>query len=283
MVITFECDANVLTLTAGLASFTYLVESGSDSTDYTPTWSATNANCATSYTWFGRLKGADDLSWEEFDSTTIIDWADKGITSATSVLTIDMTDPTKFPSTAGPVTYEIFVVYQATDPNVNKSPITDYRVIGLPQMVFDAFELTMIDACYYNTITCDELPDITYEITADLASPTTGTGWNADLHHYQTAVSCTFTGVDNDGTTLTEPQCPLTQELQYLNTATNTWTTNTDHIHPDAAAANPCLYADHADGTDPCVYGYKFDNTGGAYNTLLDPVEMRWKVIDARS
>ena len=137
----------------------------------------------------------------------------------------------------------------------------------------------MVDACSYNQLSCNALDDITYTVAADGTYDPASV--DSDNYQTQSTLSCTWSGVDNGGNTLTDTECPVTQELQYFNEATNAWAANTDQMHPDNA--NPCYYANHADGTNPCVYKYQFTNAASAYNTFVDPVRMRWKVVDARS
>ena len=63
------------------------------------------------------------------------------------------------------------------------------------------FQVTMVDACYYNELTCNDMPDIEHTIDAvgTSASPT-----------LQSMLTCSQTVTDNAGTAII---CPLTQTL----------------------------------------------------------------------
>ena len=74
----------------------------------------------------------------------------------------------------------------------------------------------MVDACYYNEITCADVPDITFTINVDNSSPGADTS--------QPMLSCTQTAVDNAGTSIA---CPLEQTLQTYDTGTSAWISNT--------------------------------------------------------
>ena len=101
-----------------------------------------------------------------------------------------LTDQSAWPSASGPVDYDIKVIYASDDSNEVTSASAQAE-----------FTVTVVNACYYNEITCDALADIEFTILADGTSPGSVT---------QAAVSCTFSGVDNDGNTLTSTECPLT-------------------------------------------------------------------------
>ena len=75
-----------------------------------------------------------------------VDFPDLGIAPSTSPfddLEITQTDPLKVPTLKQ---YEIKVVYQSTDANEVAAASAEAK-----------FTVTMVDACYYNTITCDPL------------------------------------------------------------------------------------------------------------------------------
>ena len=167
-----------------------------------------------------------------------------------------MTDRTEWPSSAGPVLYDIKVVYTSDDANENGSASATAQ-----------FTVTVVDACYYNELTCTALPDIDFLINADGTSPGAAS---------QAAVSCAFSG----GLSATE--CPLTQTLQSLDEATNVWSDyTTDQLKPVDLGGSPTASCTYGDAS--CVYQYNFDNSGGAYNAPLDPVLMRWVVVDPLS
>lgn len=126
------------------------------------------------------------------------------------------------------------------------------------------FQVTMVDACYYNELTCNDMPDIQHTISADgtSASPT-----------LQSMITCTQTVTDNAGTAIT---CPLTQALETFNTATPAWEANTGQSKP--TPSNSCTYQ-----AADCQYEFDADNTGNAYDTLQPSISKRWVVNDARS
>ena len=167
-----------------------------------------------------------------------------------------MTDRTEWPSSAGPVLYDIKVVYTSDDANENGSASATAQ-----------FTVTVVDACYYNELTCTALPDIDFLINADGTSPGAAS---------QASVSCAFTGG------LSASECPLTQTLQSFDESTNVWSAyTTDQLKPVDGGGSPTASCTYGDAT--CVYQYDFDNTGGAYNAPLDPVLMRWVVVDPLS
>ena len=56
--------------------------------------------------------------------------------------------------------------------------------------------MTLVDACYYNELTCADEPDMTYTIKAD------GTAADSPAGE-QDMLSCTQSVVDNDGNDIT--------------------------------------------------------------------------------
>ena len=152
-----------------------------------------STGCSASKTWYGKLSTEDDDAWQLLSASSPIDFPTLGFATSADPyddLELTLTDETEWPSADGPVQYDIKVIY-ATDDTTEIATVSAENI----------FTVTVVDACYYNEITCTDLDDITFTIDADTNSPGAVS---------QTAVSCTFSAVDNDGTTLDEATCPLT-------------------------------------------------------------------------
>ena len=66
---------------------------------------------------------------------------------------------TTFSTFATPTVYDIKIV-KASSNSLEMNSSAEAR-----------FQVTMVDACYYNELTCDDLPDIEFIIEADNSSP----------------------------------------------------------------------------------------------------------------
>ena len=196
--ITYEdatCDqSTTIVLTTGLTDFTYLVEANAAMKSYTPSFTMTpSTGCSASKTWYGKLSTEDEDAWQLLTDSSPIDFPTLGFAPSADPyddLELTLTDETEWPSADGPVSYDIKVIY-ATDDSSEIATVSAEAI----------FTVTVVDACYYNELTCTDLDDITFTIDADTNSPGAAS---------QTALSCTFSAVDNDGTPLDESTCPLT-------------------------------------------------------------------------
>ena len=102
---------------------------------------------------------------------------------------VTITDDTAW--TAGPVSYDIKAVFASSDSNEYGGAVEAQA----------QFVLTVVDACYYNVLTCEPLDDIVFTINADSTSPGEAT---------QSTVSCAWSAIDNAGAALSDTECPVT-------------------------------------------------------------------------
>lgn len=186
------CYNLALGLTTGVSDFTYYVESTATKATKTPVFSDSSSGaCSTSTTWYGKLTTADEDAWQLLSASSPIAFNALGIAVSSNDASLEATLTNHAQWTSGPVSYDIKAVF-ASDQALE---------YGGGVQATAQFVMTVVDACYYNELTCEPLDDIVYTIPAAGGSGGVST---------QATVNCAFTAIGNDGNTLTNTECPLT-------------------------------------------------------------------------